>query len=164
MRAGDAAEARFEVLAPKKLVGLKAAMSLAHNTTAELWRRFMPRRHEITNRATNDYVSLQVYGTTGPEMFAPGTQFEKWALVEVADHDAIPEGMERYDLHGGLYAVFVHEGPASAAPATFGYIFGTWLPQSGYELDDRPHFEVLPEGYDPMDPNAREEVWIPLKR
>ena len=44
------------------------------------------------------------------------------------------------------------------------HIFGRWLPQSEYELDDREHFELLPEGYSPVDPEAEEEVWIPIKR
>ncbi len=43
------------------------------------------------------------------------------------------------------------------------YIFGSWLPESEYELDSREHFEVLPETYQPMNPKAREEVWIPIK-
>jgi AraC family transcriptional regulator len=38
-----------------------------------------------------------------------------------------------------------------------------WLPQSSQRLATRPHFEVLGEHYRPMDPQAREEVWIPFE-
>ena len=91
------------------------------------------------------------------------TEFEKWAVVEVSRAESLPDGMETYKLQGGLYAVFLHEGPASMAPKTLQYIFSKWLPQSGYEVDGREHFEVLREGYDPQDPGAREFIWIPIR-
>jgi len=60
-------------------------------------------------------------------------------------------------------AMFLYRGPASAFGQVIGQIFGQWLPNSGYSLDDRPHFEVLPKGYRMDDPNAEEEIWIPIK-
>ncbi len=155
-------ESRIEALEPKKLVGIHKTMSLADNKTSELWRQFMPRRLEVKERTTSEYISMQVYSGQD-KLFNPSVLFEKWAAVEVINHEDIPDGMGPYFLDGGKYAVFIHEGPASAAPATMGYIFGRWLPESEYELDNREHFEVLPEGYSPVDPNAREEVWVPIK-
>ena len=156
-------ESRIEHIEGKRLIGLRSAMSLAENTTPLLWRSFMTRRHEVKYRTTSEYISMQVYDGAGKNQFSPTTVFEKWAVVEVSSHDFIPEGMEGYTLHGGTYAVFIHKGPANLAPKTMQYIFGTWLPNSDYELDDREHFEVLQEGYDPSDINAQEEFWIPIK-
>ncbi|WP_339791455.1 GyrI-like domain-containing protein [uncultured Imperialibacter sp.] len=45
----------------------------------------------------------------------------------------------------------------------FEYIFGTWLPASAYDLDDRPHFEVLGDNYKNNDPTSEEEIWIPIR-
>ncbi len=42
------------------------------------------------------------------------------------------------------------------------YIHEIWLPESGYVIDDREHFEKLEEGYIPLDENATEEIWIPI--
>jgi len=154
---------RIDTIQAKKLVGIHQQMSLAEDLTAQLWRNFMPRRHEVENRATNEFISMQVYSETGGPLFASTTVFEKWAVVEVLTHDSAPDGMESYSLRGGKYAVFIHKGAASAAPKTIQHIFGSWLPHSRYELDDREHFEILPEGYDPLDPQAREEVWIPIR-
>jgi AraC family transcriptional regulator len=151
-------------LPPKKLVGMHASTSLTDNKTFELWRSFMPRRKEITNTRSSDLVSMQVYGSHYSfANFDPAATFEKWAAVEVADYRAIPAGMETFDLPGGLYAVFLHKGPASEGERTFRYIFGTWLPASGYTLDIRPHFEILGEKYRNNDPDSEEEVWIPVK-
>ncbi|MGK2861531.1 MAG: GyrI-like domain-containing protein [Chitinophagaceae bacterium] len=46
----------------------------------------------------------------------------------------------------------------------FSYIFNTWLPPSGYDLDNRPHFEILGEKYKNDDPLSEEEIWIPIKQ
>lgn len=154
-------EPRIERLNPKKLVGIYMDMSLSDNRTADLWRQFMPRRHHIINRSSTDYISTQMYGENWD--FSPDAVFRKWAAAEVLSFDDVPTGMEGFMLEGGLYAVFIHHGPANKAPETMRYIFGSWLPQSPYALDNREHFEVLPEQYNPMDPNAREEVWIPIR-
>jgi AraC family transcriptional regulator len=96
--------------------------------------------------------------------FSPETLFEKWAAQEVADLAFVaPDGFETLDLAGGLYAVFLHQGPASQGATTFRYILETWLPSSGYVLDDRPHFELLGDKYRTDAPESEEEIWLPIK-
>jgi AraC family transcriptional regulator len=136
-------------------------MSLSDNKTSELWQRFMPRRSEINNRLTSEFISMQKYHDNWN--FSPDSLFVKWAAVEVSSFSDIPREMETYILQSGRYAVFIHNGPASAAAKTMQYIFGQWLPQSGYRLDNREHFEILPEGYSPVDLNASEEIWVPIQ-
>ena len=58
---------------------------------------------------------------------------------------------------------FLHRGPASEGMKTYQYIFQTWLPVSGYRLDDRPHFAVMGEKYKKEDPDSEEEIWVPVK-
>lgn len=154
-------EPRIESLKPKKLVGIHLEMSLANNKTRELWQLFMPRRSEIKNRVTADFISMQKYPDNWN--FSPDFSFEKWATVEVQSFTEVPHGMDTYSLQGGKYAVFIHHGPASTAAQTMQYIFGQWLPNSEYSLDNREHFEILPKGYSPVDPNASEEIWVPIK-
>ena len=154
-------EPRIEVLKSKMLIGIHMEMSLSNNKTAELWREFMPRRAEVKNRLSTDLISMQSYGENWT--FSPEELFEKWATVEVSSFDEVPPNMGTYLLEGGKYAVFIHHGPASAAAKTMQYIFSDWLPKSSYHLDNREHFEILPEGYNPIDPEAKEEIWIPIK-
>lgn len=147
-----------------KLVSMHQDMSLMQNKTRELWQIFMPRRHEVQQRQGQSYYSMQVYPPNfSMQHFSPQTVFTKWAAVEVSNFDTVPNHMHTFVLPAGKYAVFIHKGPASAFKPTFDYIFGEWLPNSGYTLDQRPHFELLPEGYVPTDPNAEEEVWMPIK-
>lgn len=123
----------------------------------------MPRRKEITNNIGMDLYSLQVYPEKYFEAFDPHREFEKWALVEVKDFSDVPDDMETFNLPVGLYAVFLHRGPASQGPKTFQYIFTNWLPRSLYVLDDRPHFEILGEKYKNEAPDSEEEIWVPVK-
>ena len=75
--------------------------------------------------------------------------------------DDIPHEMKSFILEEGLYAVFDYKG-SSADNSIFQYIFRDWLPSSPYQIDDRPHFEVLGEKYKNNDPNSEEEIWIPI--
>jgi len=156
-------EPRIETLTEKKLVGKRVRMTFSHNQTFELWRSFMPVRKEIKNCKSTDLFSIQVYNENFDfRNFNQDAEFEKWAAMEVEDFDNIPDEMEAFTLKGGLYAVFIHKGPASSGTDTFQYIFGTWLPGSDFILDDRPHFEIMGDKYKNEEPDSEEEVWIPV--
>ena len=153
---------RIETLNERKLVGMRLTMSFADYKIAELWRAFLPKRKEISNNCTNDLISLVVYKTNHFTDFSPTNPFERWAAVEVANFENIPTGMESFVLPAGLYAVFDYKG-LSTDNSIFQHILGTWLPNSDYVLDNRPHFEVLGEKYKNNDPTSEEEIWIPIK-
>lgn len=149
-------------LTEKKLVGMSLGMSLAQNRTAELWRSFMPRRSEIGQSIGQEFYAMQLYPAGYFEPFSPQTEFVKWAAVEVSDFENIPSEMKTFELVGGLYAVFQYKG-LNTDTSIFQYIYGTWLPNSAFSLDHRPHFEVLGEKYKNNDPESEEEIWIPIK-
>lgn len=158
-------EPRIELLKRKKMVGQRFIMSLSNDKTFQLWNTFMPRRKEILNKVGADLFSIQIYDRSLIfDNFNDTTEFEKWAAVEVSNYDSIPSGMEKIELTEGLYAVFQYVGPASAADQIFHHIFTVWFPKSGFVLDNtRAHLAVMTEGYNPNDPNAEEELWIPVK-
>jgi len=153
---------KIATLSDKKLVGKHLTMSFANNKTGQLWASFMPQRKKVQQLIGDDLYSLQLYPTTFFEYFTPNAYFEKWAAIEVANFDTIPEGMETFTLVGGLYAVFLHKG-SSTDTSMFQYIFSTWLPNSEYILDDRPHFELLGAKYKNASPDSEEEIWVPIR-
>ncbi len=153
----------IKVIEPKKLIGISQSMSLVNNKTAMLWQTFMPKRHLITNAIGSDLISMQIYDNEHFIKFNPHNEFTKWACTEVADFETIPQGMYTFVLPSGKYAVFNYKGLASNAASFFNYIFTEWIPNSIYELDNRPHFEILGEKYSNTSPESEEEVWIPIK-
>ena len=139
-------------------------MTFATDSTFQLWQSFMPRRVEIADRLGDVLFSMQIFSeSVNYSSFTPETEFEKWAAVEVKEQTQVPAGMESHCLVGGLYAVFMHLGPASKFRKTLDDFYVDWLPESEYDTDNREHFEILQPGYRPDDPNAEEEVWIPVK-
>ncbi len=153
---------RIELLKEKKLIGQNMKMSLINNKTGELWRQFAPRIKEIKRRVTADQVSLQIYPPRYYEEFSAANKFVKWSAVEVEDFFEMPIGMESFIIDGGLYPVFEYKG-SSSDHSIFQYILSEWLPNSGYVVDARPHFEVLGSTYKINDTNSEEEIWIPVK-
>lgn len=155
---------RIETLEEKKLIGQHLTMSMTNNKTYQLWSSFMPRRREIKNNINTELIAMQLFGPSFDfQNFDINVEFEKWAAVEVKDFNTVPESMDTFTIKGGLYAVFIHKGPAHEGEKTFRYIFETWIPNSDYVIDHRPHFEILGEKYKHNDPNSEEEVWIPIK-
>jgi AraC family transcriptional regulator len=157
-------EVRIEDIAPRMLAGKRVTMKYSDNKTAELWRGFMPHRNRIPSRTGEELYSVSVF--MGEEDFTSltaETLFDKWAAVEVSGPCEIPEGMEFLTLTGGIYAVFTYRGRASEFQKAFGFIFREWMPSSGYRPDRREQFEILLPGYDPNDPEATEEIWIPIR-
>lgn len=146
----------------KLLAGKRTTTSLSNNKTGELWRSFMPLRHQVKDAKGNDLYSLQLYPADYFLQFNPTASFEKWAMIEITSANGLPEGIETFSLTDGLYAVFHYKG-SGMDTSIFQYIFTQWLPESDYVLDDRPHFEVLGEKYKNADPDSEEEIWIPIK-
>lgn len=153
----------IQTVEKKKFIGKHIIMSLVNNKTFELWKSFMPVRNQIKDIVGSDLYSLQVYNEDYFINFNPAAEFKKWAALEVTDFDAVPEGMETYILPAGKYAVFHYIGNPENGEEVFGYIFKEWLPNSGYELGNRPHFEILGSKYKNGDPRSEEEIWIPIK-
>lgn len=137
-------------------------MQLTADQTPSLWRSFMPRRGEIAQAASPKLYALQVYPPDYFTTFDPARPFDKWAALEVSALTTLPAGMAHFHLPAGTYAVFHYQGPGGD-PSIFQYIFGTWLPTSGYALADRPHFELLPPDYQATSPDASEEIWVPIQ-
>jgi AraC family transcriptional regulator len=152
----------FKILKMKRLVGKRLTMSFALNRTGELWRSFMPQRHRITGMVSADLFSVEIYPSGFFDRFDPLKNFEKWAAAEVTAGSSVLPDMEELVIPEGLYAVFRYVGRASDAQETYRYIFETWLPESGYRLDDRPHFALMGEKYRNDSADSEEEIFIPV--
>lgn len=155
---------RIENFKETKIIGRKLGMSFANDRTRELWQNFSPRKKEIGNAVNYNLYSIEIYpNSTFFENFDVSMAYKKWAGIEVSDFDSLPDEMETFIIPKGLYAVFNYKGKPSDAQQTFQYIYGVWLPNSEYKMDDRPYFALMGEKYKGEDPESEEEFWIPIK-
>jgi len=156
---------RIENSRELRLLGFRTRMSIAQDTTRELWGRFMQVSKAIGNKPRTEWYSVEIYPDSYFDTYDPGKTFEKWAAVAVEKSTfPRPPGLEELCIDEGLYAVFSYEGPASEVHRLYQYIFVDWIPGSGFALDPRPHFALMGVGYKGEDPNSREELWIPVRK
>lgn len=153
----------LKILSEKNFVGKHLKMSFADNKTLELWKDFMPRRGNISNKTGTELYSIEIYPENFFAGFDPQNEFEKWAAVEVSEFDKIPDDLEILTVPEGLYAVFIYKGKSSEAASFYQNVFGSWLPNSEFLLDTRPHFAVMGEKYKNDSADSEEEIWIPVK-
>ena len=145
-----------------QLAGLKRTISLSRNQTRQLWQEFMPQLKELNSLVSQEYYSAEVYPSGYFDRFNPNREFEKWAAVASGDK-ILPETWEKLEIPAGLYAVFHYKGKSGDVHQMYQYILGTWLPNSGYILDNRPHFAVMGENYRNNHPESEEDLWIPVR-
>ena len=86
-------------------------------------------------------------------------------LAGVAPREPIePAGaVEAVRIEGGLYASYRLTGPPALIAPTFQSLFGGWLPQSGYDPDDRPALELYRSRASPRREGVT-DLLIPIRR
>lgn len=124
-----------------------------------LWQQFAPRKHNINNVSNNESIAMQTF--TLDQNGEPNNTFTMWACVEVSELSGIPNGMEGFTVPEGKYLKVLHKG--MNAGTTYQKIMTEWLPNSGYVIDNRPHFQVMGEKYKNGSPDSEEDFYIPIK-
>lgn len=85
------------------------------------------------------------------------------ALAAPGGKDLDPP-VERIEIAGGDYAVLRHKGPYADMSAAYNWLFGTWLPQSDREADDRPVVEkYLNSPQDTKPSDLLTDLCLPLR-
>lgn len=154
---------RIETIEDRLVVGMAIQTSFLNinEDTKQLAQTFMPRRAEVNSRIGKHVFSIQNYGSSFMPS-NPKSEFEKWVGVEVTDFNNVPDGMKTFVISSGTYVVFNFKGSESEFSKSRVYIFKEWLPNSGYQLDQKAHFEILNEDYSKDFHNIEEEIWIPI--
>ena len=155
-------EPRIEIFPQTRLIGQKTRMSLVDNRTRELWQSFRSRQAEIQGVAGPELYSIEQYPSDYHQHFNPQREYVKWAAIRVDEGSEAPDGMEVLHIPAGKYAVFHYKGLPSQASSTYQYIYGSWVPQSDFALDHRPHFAIMGDKYLGEHPDSEEDLWIPI--
>ncbi|TNE70974.1 AraC family transcriptional regulator [bacterium] len=152
-------------ISAKNILGKSVSTNLVTNKTPELWKSCIPFISGIQHRAnSNELISAAIYPKDYYSSFSPINEFTKWAGAEVSSVENQPNELERLEIPDGLYAVFHYKGHPLKGASFFQYIFADWLPNSGYILDERPHFEVLGPKYNNQSEESEEDIYIPIKK
>lgn len=125
----------------------------------DLWGRFKKRIEEIPHRIGDYRLGVvDCYPTDSAEESDENLIY--FACVEVERFAEIPDGMRAIILPKCRYANFLHKGEPHDIDQTLKYIYGSWLPKSGFKRASGPDIEFLAADF----PERKElEYWIPLK-
>lgn len=142
---------------PSLAVGLcqHTSLSSCQNQIPPLWQAMFERMDTLTYRCyPNRMLGLM-------DHYDPvAKSFDYLAAVEVGEDANVPEGMLCWPIQGGTYAVF--EAHLAELGRLFEYIYQHWLPASDYLRATGPEFESYDQHFDPADPSAVLQVYIPL--
>ncbi|WP_435319816.1 GyrI-like domain-containing protein [Haloarchaeobius sp. TZWSO28] len=83
------------------------------------------------------------------------------AGVEPSASATVPADVERVDVPGGTFAVFTTR--IDEVGDVMDYIYDEWFPTSEFERSDRPVFEHYGPEFDPANPAATLEVYVPVE-
>lgn len=69
------------------------------------------------------------------------SELRSHACVTLAPEKAQAAGLEPLTIQGGKHAVLTFKGPYSELEQVYEWYYGEWVPNSGYQLANRPPFE-----------------------
>ena len=157
LEGGNMLDYRIVEKAPFTVIGLKRQFNseTSYQEIPKFWGEW-----------ANDMKGLEgTFGLCVDNNDSHGKVFDYWIADLYQPMEDIPEGLETYQVPGGLWAVFTCKGPLPQALQTVNtQVWTEWLPSlKGYMLAGSYNLEV----YTPMteDPNDNVAyIWVPLKK
>ena len=78
--------------------------------------------------------------------------------------NAVPSGeIGTMTVHGGKYVIARFSLMSHQYQAAWDYLFRSWLPESGYQPDDKPSFELFPAQEPGEDGSRLVDIYLPVK-
>ncbi|MFF2529739.1 GyrI-like domain-containing protein [Brevibacillus sp. NPDC058079] len=126
-------------------------------TTTEALRA---RKNEIQNQVGEGEYLIQIYPDKD-DFDAVVDPFTTLIGVEVSSLADIPEGMVSHTIPAGTFAKVTHKGSEESLGETYGFLYGSWLCESGYEYAGFD-FEYWDERYKPEQEDNEIDIYVPL--
>ncbi len=84
------------------------------------------------------------------------------AGIEVEAATKVPQDLTEYRLPGGEYFVAEFIGEMSEFPTAIASTYQLHVGKCGKTIDQRPHLEIYPKGFDQRSSTARALIAVPV--
>lgn len=81
--------------------------------------------------------------------------------ISVPEDTKVNGEIGKMEVEGGKYVIARFEVTADEFEEAWSWVYGEWLPKSGYQPDDKPCFEMYPE--EPKDGKFTVDICVPVK-
>ncbi len=125
-----------------ELPALDGVQRTHHGSYLHIARAFNPLFRWAQSSNTMPCVT-HVIGIYPDDPFSmPEKQLTSHACLIFDSPVLIPANLEPIKISGGLHAVLRHQGPYADMRLAYQWLYGEWLPKSGYLVADSPVFEI----------------------
>lgn len=94
----------------------------------------------------------------------PAEDLRAAACSPCAEDLELPDGVEELRRPAGAYAKLQYTGPYADMKDAYRWLYGVWLPISGYEISERPGFEAyLNSPVDTKPEDLRSDIFLPVE-
>lgn len=154
-------EPKIVTLGPLCLAGQPYYGNPEGGAFGKAWMRFDTRHNQVPGRVDSRiYYGLEVYG---PE-FMSDHNWTYMPAVQVSDLSDLPGQLFGKILPASKYVVFTARHGLASIHEAFMYAYGSWIPNSGYEVAYPFDFELYDDDRFHGDgPNEEIDVYIPIK-
>jgi AraC family transcriptional regulator len=146
-----------------KVVGVERYTDTGIPAIQDAWNEFSKRSQEIKNAIRPGVFGIEDYSRDFDMNDGGFPKYYYIASHEVTDLTNIPDGMKGKEIPAANYAVFIYKGRTSGIHAFFGFIYGQWMPESGYSMDPKLNLDFEHYSEPNMDMNnVNLEIWVPV--
>lgn len=86
------------------------------------------------------------------------------ACISATPDQAKAANLESKEISGGTYAIVRFIGPHAQLESVYEWLYDTWQPNSGKEIDDKPHFEnYISDPKNTAQSQLITDIYLPIK-
>lgn len=130
---------RVQELPPQRVVYMRNVGPYGAHGIPELWKRFATWIH--AHGFEMDKTTRLGVAHDDPAI-TPADKCRYDACLVVPDDFQPDRSVNMTEIPGGRYAITEFNGTAHDIQGAWDHVFSTWLPNSGFQPDDRPCFEI----------------------
>lgn len=106
-----------------------------------------------------DFKSLVIYHDD-PNLTI-GDKLRMSVCITVPPETKVDGEIGKMELEAAKYVIARFEVTSQEFPQAWDWLYGQWFPESGYQFDDKPCFEIYPE--EPKDGKFVVDICVPVK-